>query len=103
MSSEASKTPAPYKCQVVAQAVQTWMESSAAMLPSSRLAQARLVVRVLVEAGGATGRPKAAIIHPIVFVVRETRRLRRGSQDWAARSEERRVGKECRSRWSPYH
>src|SRR2546430_10274510 len=26
------------------------------------------------------------------------RRLRRG-----ARSEERRVGKECRSRWSPYH
>ena len=23
--------------------------------------------------------------------------------DWASRSEERRVGKECRSRWSPYH
>ena len=23
--------------------------------------------------------------------------------DWDARSEERRVGKECRSRWSPYH
>ena len=22
---------------------------------------------------------------------------------WGARSEERRVGKECRSRWSPYH
>ena len=22
---------------------------------------------------------------------------------WATRSEERRVGKECRSRWSPYH
>ena len=22
---------------------------------------------------------------------------------WADRSEERRVGKECRSRWSPYH
>src|SRR5215475_15656384 len=22
---------------------------------------------------------------------------------WACRSEERRVGKECRSRWSPYH
>ena len=29
--------------------------------------------------------------------VSETARL------WAARSEERRVGKECRSRWSPYH
>ena len=25
------------------------------------------------------------------------------SADPAARSEERRVGKECRSRWSPYH
>src|SRR5256886_10869847 len=23
--------------------------------------------------------------------------------DWKIRSEERRVGKECRSRWSPYH
>ena len=22
---------------------------------------------------------------------------------WGTRSEERRVGKECRSRWSPYH
>src|SRR2546425_13350465 len=24
-------------------------------------------------------------------------------QKWEERSEERRVGKECRSRWSPYH
>ena len=23
--------------------------------------------------------------------------------EWCGRSEERRVGKECRSRWSPYH
>ena len=23
--------------------------------------------------------------------------------EWVLRSEERRVGKECRSRWSPYH
>ena len=31
---------------------------------------------------------------------------RRGSVEtkvWCVRSEERRVGKECRSRWSPYH
>ena len=26
-----------------------------------------------------------------------------GLYDFQARSEERRVGKECRSRWSPYH
>ena len=28
---------------------------------------------------------------------------RRSSKDFVSRSEERRVGKECRSRWSPYH
>ena len=27
----------------------------------------------------------------------------RGNPDGPGRSEERRVGKECRSRWSPYH
>src|SRR3712207_9467436 len=26
-----------------------------------------------------------------------------GEIEWLRRSEERRVGKECRSRWSPYH
>jgi len=26
-----------------------------------------------------------------------------GKWKWVSRSEERRVGKECRSRWSPYH
>mgnify|MGYP002527881858 CR=1 FL=1 len=25
------------------------------------------------------------------------------TERWETRSEERRVGKECRSRWSPYH
>src|SRR2546422_2297999 len=29
--------------------------------------------------------------------------LREAGEDGAPRSEERRVGKECRSRWSPYH
>ena len=27
----------------------------------------------------------------------------KGDQKLRSRSEERRVGKECRSRWSPYH
>src|SRR3989454_11044571 len=30
-------------------------------------------------------------------------RVSRASEGYAVRSEERRVGKECRSRWSPYH
>ena len=29
--------------------------------------------------------------------------IQSGEEVIAARSEERRVGKECRSRWSPYH
>ena len=35
--------------------------------------------------------------------VKSSRRKRRLSKDQRSRSEERRVGKECRSRWSPYH
>ena len=31
------------------------------------------------------------------------RQIRRGNNQNGGRSEERRVGKECRSRWSPYH
>ena len=29
--------------------------------------------------------------------------IRTNEEYWVLRSEERRVGKECRSRWSPYH
>src|SRR5256885_12902005 len=38
-----------------------------------------------------------------VAVVREERVDWTGDQKIDERSEERRVGKECRSRWSPYH
>ena len=31
------------------------------------------------------------------------KRVKALGQEAVARSEERRVGKECRSRWSPYH
>ena len=34
---------------------------------------------------------------------REALELRDGDKSRFLRSEERRVGKECRSRWSPYH
>src|SRR5258708_32200686 len=45
--------------------------------------------------GGPTSDP-IPIVDPLDFDVR----LLHGS---VSRSEERRVGKECRSRWSPYH
>src|SRR3989442_13176757 len=42
---------------------------------------------------------------PLAAAVRELRQARVGlrAQQSRGRSEERRVGKECRSRWSPYH
>ena len=33
----------------------------------------------------------------------ELAKARKKKAEWDSRSEERRVGKECRSRWSPYH
>src|SRR3712207_9099181 len=51
------------------------------------------------RAGGAERRRQAARLGP-----RARRRGRGAARPFAgARSEERRVGKECRSRWSPYH
>ena len=42
--------------------------------------------------------------HAVQVVVRKKRTfVNKGVIDEAQRSEERRVGKECRSRWSPYH
>src|SRR5258706_5175498 len=38
-----------------------------------------------------------------VFVATARARMRTLGQEYGPRSEERRVGKECRSRWSPYH
>ena len=45
----------------------------------------------------ASKRPKLGLDLHISRIYRDARRLH------GRRSEERRVGKECRSRWSPYH
>ena len=39
----------------------------------------------------------------VLVDVREETQTQFGTIEGALRSEERRVGKECRSRWSPYH
>ena len=48
-------------------------------------------------ASGLINRPVSVPV--LVFPSSPTKYISRGS----FRSEERRVGKECRSRWSPYH
>ena len=40
---------------------------------------------------------------PSISIVTEKIDFKLGEQIYIKRSEERRVGKECRSRWSPYH
>ena len=53
---------------------------------------------------GETGAGKSIIIDSIGLIMgaRFSKELIRSGEE-NARSEERRVGKECRSRWSPYH
>ena len=51
---------------------------------------------------GALGNPAAAALEPGI-AARVAAQLERGGRVLFTRSEERRVGKECRSRWSPYH
>ena len=51
--------------------------------------------KLVIAAAGTGGH-----VMPGLAVARE---MRRRGWDIEWRSEERRVGKECRSRWSPYH
>src|SRR5256885_9661159 len=51
------------------------------------------------------GRPKLITdedLHRMEAII-ESCDVQGRSMTWETRSEERRVGKECRSRWSPYH
>src|SRR5256885_17217924 len=59
----------------------------------SQRVQATFVDHVIVQINGGQGRESVAA----------TRRTPSLDRHLPMRSEERRVGKECRSRWSPYH
>ena len=71
----------------------------------SRFAEARRAALQLIEEAGRGAEVMVieAGTHPLIRVpfTRDTERARRAVYEM--RSEERRVGKECRSRWSPYH
>ena len=63
-------------------------------------------VKVNVYGGGITGQAEAvrlAIARALCELNAENRAVLKPEGLLTTRSEERRVGKECRSRWSPYH
>ena len=47
--------------------------------------------------------PPSAVPFPLMYLVKEWITIFAPCSIGFNRSEERRVGKECRSRWSPYH
>src|SRR3712207_545110 len=55
------------------------------------------------SAMGVLGTGDAFIASPVVAAHDDIEEMQRELLARARRSEERRVGKECRSRWSPYH
>ena len=62
------------------------------------------VVRTLVDSSTAIGTTVAADMDaPDAGALREAAPASEADMGALRRSEERRVGKECRSRWSPYH
>src|SRR3989441_8383155 len=70
-------------------------------LPIFRLRRDRLRLRdELLDLGRGAGQG-IRLLGSAAHLLREFRELRRALIEH--RSEERRVGKECRSRWSPYH
>src|SRR5258706_7887638 len=59
------------------------------------------LIAVIAEPGARVERSAAA--HSGAMSVQDDWRAGRAPKWKGSRSEERRVGKECRSRWSPYH
>ena len=52
---------------------------------------------------GESGCGKSVTAYSIMQLLPKLSRIEEGEIIYHSRSEERRVGKECRSRWSPYH
>src|SRR2546422_10838711 len=73
-----------------------------AQAPLSKSAVSRLVARL--EEGYQAWQKRDLAAERIVYLYLDAIYLKvRSGGKVVSRSEERRVGKECRSRWSPYH
>src|SRR5205809_5362259 len=59
--------------------------------------------RAILTAAGDAFRPAVVTLLPVGLILQPDRVLGGRTVTATLRSEERRVGKECRSRWAPYH
>ena len=70
-------------------------------MPANALVQTRIDRAVKDRAAAVLGEMGMTVSDAVRILL--TRTANEGALPFALRSEERRVGKECRSRWSPYH
>src|SRR5256885_5289281 len=80
----------------------TGVQTCALPISSTLLLARRLVALRRMDARGVCGNSESAPASARLLDVRSYR-CRHHAVSVVERSEERRVGKECRSRWSPYH
>src|SRR2546426_6595752 len=92
---EPHETKAEVLRDAPAQSPKTWDESSGRITREKPRGFPRVPTHVVGAVQERRLYPRAALRLPL--------RLKRVAGQREPRSEERRVGKECRSRWSPYH
>src|SRR2546425_8051022 len=81
--------------EVVDRAKGVTLHSLASVLLGSQSPGGRQAVKLITE--------EEAGVRDGATIMVDGARVTKGGAAFANRSEERRVGKECRSRWSPYH
>ena len=77
-------------------------ETAISMIRNTRKGSSR-IVRYAFELAVKKGRKKVTAVHKANIIKTASGLFLNVAREIAKRSEERRVGKECRSRWSPYH
>src|SRR2546430_17688917 len=81
---------------------ESWSEIPAPSQPATLLLMMLLVTLTAYQLAGIVGKVSTSV--PLApLKARPPPLPLSAALPWIRRSEERRVGKECRSRWSPYH
>ena len=81
-----------------------WLESLSAVLEKDGKNRAQFLIKQLIEHSYKEGSDLILSRNtPYINTIKPEEEIKSPGDQNLERSEERRVGKECRSRWSPYH